>query len=145
MRTLVFTPHNPPTAARQHDMVRFLFTHLEQYGDAQTDILKCLDYAFSGDPGKGGVAVCRCQGEEIIACTVVNHTGMSGYIPEHILVYIAVHGEHRGKGLGKMLMEEIRKRCEGSIALHVEPENPARKLYENMGFTNRYLEMRLHR
>lgn len=33
----------------------------------------------------------------------------------------------------------------GNIALHVEPDNPAKKLYENCGFTNKYLEMRLNK
>ncbi|MGN6476242.1 MAG: hypothetical protein ACTHKV_03375 [Flavipsychrobacter sp.] len=32
---------------------------------------------------------------------------------------------------------------DGDIALHVEPDNPARQLYEQLGFTNKYLEMRL--
>jgi ribosomal protein S18 acetylase RimI-like enzyme len=32
---------------------------------------------------------------------------------------------------------------EGNIALHVEPDNPAKILYEKLGFTNKYLEMRL--
>ncbi|MDX5426634.1 MAG: GNAT family N-acetyltransferase, partial [Bacteroidota bacterium] len=31
---------------------------------------------------------------------------------------------------------------EGNVALHVEPDNPAKYLYENIGFTNKYLEMR---
>jgi len=76
---------------------------------------------------------------------VVNNTGMKGYIPENILVYIAVRGDQRGKGVGKGLMAQALERAQGSIALHVEPDNPARKLYESLGFTNKYLEMRLHR
>ena len=43
------------------------------------------------------------------------------------------------------LMNAAIERAEGSIALHVEPDNPARKLYEKLGFTNKYLEMRLTR
>ena len=31
---------------------------------------------------------------------------------------------------------------EGSIALHVEPDNPARFLYEKVGFSSKYIEMR---
>ena len=70
---------------------------------------------------------------------------MEGYIPENILVYIAVNKDFRGKGLGKQLMEKAIGFATGSIALHVEPDNPAKKLYEKLGFTNKYLEMRLQR
>ena len=35
------------------------------------------------------------------------------------------------------------KEIENDVALHVEPDNPAKKLYERLGFTNKYLEMRL--
>jgi ribosomal protein S18 acetylase RimI-like enzyme len=67
---------------------------------------------------------------------------MGGYIPEHILVYIAVDGRMRGKGVGKALMEEAILKTPGDIALHVEPHNPARRLYERLGFESKYLEMR---
>jgi ribosomal-protein-alanine N-acetyltransferase len=58
-------------------------------------------------------------------------------------VYIAVHEESRGSGLGKKMMQEVIEKAEGGIALHVEPDNPARRLYERLGFTSKYLEMRL--
>ena len=70
---------------------------------------------------------------------------MGGYIPENILVYIAVRGDLRGKGLGKKLMKAVLDEIEGDVALHVEANNPAKHLYESLGFTNPYLEMRLKR
>ena len=81
--------------------------------------------------------------EEIRAAVVVNKTGMDGYIPENILVYIATDKNHRGKGIGKTLIKNTIKQTEGDIALHVEADNPAKKLYEKFGFTTPYLEMRL--
>ena len=42
-------------------------------------------------------------------------------------------------------METVLANVEGDVALHVEPHNPAKKLYERLGFTNKYLEMRLTR
>ena len=120
----------------------FLFTHLEEYGDEKGAILKCIAYAYGDNPGQDGFVLIAHQENEILGVVIVNDTNMAGYIPGHILVYIAVHGEARGKGVGKALMEKALNETEGDVALHVEPENPARFLYEKFGFTNKYLEMR---
>src|SRR5690625_2089176 len=103
----------------------FLFTHLEEYGDEKGAILKCIAYAYGDNPGQDGFVLIAHQENEILGVVIVNDTNMAGYIPEHILVYIAVHGEARGKGVGKALMEKALNETEGDVALHVEPENPA--------------------
>jgi GNAT superfamily N-acetyltransferase len=121
----------------------FLFQHLDQFGDKKEFILKCLDYVFN--PDGGGFVVVAHEGKHIAGAVIINETGMDGYIPENILVYIAVDKAFRGKGLGKKLMALTMERAKGSIALHVEPDNPAKFLYQKLGFTNKYLEMRLQR
>ena len=40
-------------------------------------------------------------------------------------------------------MSKVIEFSKGDIALHVEKDNPAKYLYEKLGFTNKYLEMRL--
>lgn len=124
-------------------IAEFLVTHLEQYGDKLEDILKCIDYVM--DPNRGGNILVGLDNGKIAGVTILNNTGMSGYIPENILVYIAVDSAHRGKGYGKALMEKAIEVSQGSIALHVEPENPAVFLYQKLGFSSKYLEMRLTR
>ncbi len=127
-----------------HDQIAdFLVEHLDEFGDKKEDILKCL--AFAQDATKGGNIILAVAENEIIGAVVLNKTGMSGYIPENILVYIAVNNLYRGKGIGKKLMEDAITFSEGNIALHCEPQNPALKLYEKLGFTNKYLEMRLEK
>lgn len=121
----------------------FLEKHLDEFGDTKSDIMKCLSFAFN--PQRGGFVVLGIENEKIIGAVVINETGMGGYIPENILVYIAVHNEYRGQGLGKKLMEKAMDHAKGDIALHVEPNNPAKFLYEKLGFTNKYLEMRYKR
>lgn len=123
------------------DIASFLEVHLDKYGDKKSDILKCIDYVYS----RGGFIVLGTEDEQIAGAVVVNETGMDGYIPENILVYIAVHENQRGKGMGSKLMQFALDKAKGSVALHVEPDNPAKKLYEKLGFTNKYLEMRLQR
>ena len=132
-----------PEQAQFKAINEFLHTHLEQYGDKMEDIAKAMRYSL-GEGGKpGGFVLTSTEGDDITGAVVVNKTGMNGYIPDNILVYIATHNQHRGKGIGKKLMQKAIEIAEGDVALHVEPENPAKFLYEKLGFTNKYLEMRL--
>lgn len=121
----------------------FLYNHLDQFGDEKSAILKCIGYAYGDNPGQNGFVQLAYNQDEILGVVIINDTNMGEYIPEHILVYIAVHQKTRGKGVGKQLMKLVIEATEGDIALHVEPENPAKFLYEKFGFTNKYLEMRL--
>lgn len=131
------------TYLQKLEIADFLFQHLDEYGDPREHIMNCLDYALDQAVDKGGFAVLAREEGGIVGAVIINKTGMSGYIPDNILVYIAVDASQRGKGLGKKLMTTAITMASGDIALHVEPDNPARKLYEKLGFTNKYLEMRL--
>ncbi len=136
------TDHKPQEEEKQQ-IIDFLFLHLDEYGDPKKDIGKCIDYALQEFTSFGGSIITIKERDELAGVVVLNRTGMGGYIPENILVYIAIHKNHRGKGLGKKLMTEAINRTQGDIALHVEANNPAKYLYERIGFTNPYLEMRL--
>ncbi|HAC15959.1 MAG TPA: GNAT family N-acetyltransferase [Bacteroidetes bacterium] len=139
------TPSQNNSGFTLDQVADFLFQALEQYGDERHHILACLNYAVSDDPGKGGSITLATDENKIVGTVVINKTGMKGFIPENILVYIAVDPNQRGKGTGKALMETVIESTQGDIALHVEPDNPAKRLYERLGFTNKYLEMRLHK
>ncbi|MFT6749350.1 MAG: ribosomal-protein-alanine N-acetyltransferase [Flavobacterium sp.] len=142
MEFKIITPETGENKTYSHQTIaNFLFTHLEQYGDKTEDILKCIAYAMN--PDKGGSIIVGLDEEQIVGVVILNNTNMGGFIPENILVYIAVDNSQRGKGFGKKLMKKAIDTAKGDIALHVEPDNPAKILYEKLGFTNKYLEMRL--
>jgi len=143
MKFETYTHQNKPDETALQQIVDFLFVHLDPFGDEKSAIRKCLDYALAAPPAFGGLIHLAKNEAGICGCVVINHTGMAEYIPEHILVYIAVDAAMRGQGLGKKLISDVAELVPGNIALHVEPHNPAKRLYERMGFTNKYLEMRL--
>ena len=125
------------------DFVDFLYEHLEQYGDPKCDIEKAIDYALSDVEGKGGFLLAGYYSNEFAGALIMNKTGMSGYIPENIIVYVAAHKNWRAMGIGFYLIQKAIEMAEGEIALHVEQDNPARKFYEKMEFKSKYVEMRL--
>jgi ribosomal protein S18 acetylase RimI-like enzyme len=50
---------------------------------------------------------------------------------------IALLPEHRGRGIGRRLVQDVLDEAARSrrfVSLHVEAENPAKRLYERMGF-----------
>lgn len=134
---------SPVGLIEKQNIVDFLHEHLDEYGDSKEDITRALEYALSESSFQGGFVLKGLEEGKLAGVVLMNKTGMQGYIPENILVYIAVHKDFRGKGLGKQLMEKIISLTEGDIKLHVEPQNPARFLYEKVGFENKYLEYRL--
>lgn len=139
-----YTQKDKADQAVLNEIKIFLHQHLEQYGDRIPDIEKAMDYAMGVDGKPGGhIIEARNENNELLGATVINTTGMSGYIPENILVYIATHNKARGMGIGKQLMQKAIAETTGDMALHCDADNPARHLYEKLGFQNKYLEMRL--
>jgi ribosomal protein S18 acetylase RimI-like enzyme len=142
LKTVVYNEENKPSKQDKKDIVDFLYTHLEEFGDPKEHIEQAVKYAVMDAPSFGGFVLVNYLNDQMAGVAVINKTGMKGYIPENILVYIAVNKNRRGKGVGKDLMEKALDGSEGNVALHVEADNPAVKLYEKIGFTNKYLEMR---
>lgn len=140
---IIYSENDNPTSFVRDDIAEFMHEHLDEFGDEKKDILKSIAYAFGDKTGQNGFILLAHENDNIVGAVIINDTNMSGYIPDHILVYIAVDAAQRGKGIGKELMKRSIEATKGDIALHVEPENPAKFLYEKVGFTNKYLEMRL--
>lgn len=144
----IFNTNQEISSIEKEQIIDFLHTHLDEYRDNKEDIGKAIDFALRiNNPSLsmtplGGMVLVGKEDNEIVGCVVMNRTGMNGYIPDNILVYIAVHQDARGKGYGKQLMKKAIELTQGAIALHVEPENPARFLYEKIGFNSKYMEMR---
>ncbi|MBU1369274.1 MAG: GNAT family N-acetyltransferase [Bacteroidetes bacterium] len=143
MEIQIYDSYLPMGTLEKKQIVDFLHQHLDEFGDTKEAIKKAIEYAVGESSVVGGYVLVGSVDGKMAGAVVVNRTGMEEYIPENILVYIAVDAALRGQGIGKQLMKKSIELAKGNVALHVEPNNPARFLYEKVGFTNKYLEYRL--
>ena len=80
----------------------------------------------------------------IVGAIVVNQTGMEGFSPNYICVYVTVEDDHDQRDVVLFhLLQKAIEHTNGDIAMHVKPDNPALRVYEKLGFEARYLELRL--
>jgi GNAT superfamily N-acetyltransferase len=129
----------------REQLAPFLHESLKPYEDSVADINKAIDYVFTDDSSRGGYVLVAGVNGTPLGAVLVLETGMSGYVPENILVYIAVTPAARGKGLGGRLMKKAFAEADGDVKLHVEYDNPAKRLYERVGMVSKYAEMRYHK
>lgn len=127
------------------ELVDFFHQTMKPWEDTHGDISRGLEYVFSKDQGKGGFLVLAAEKRRICGALLMLNTGMGGFVPENLLLFVSVEPSQRGKGLGTKLVEMSLAECTGAVKLHVDYENPAKRLYERLGFKNKYAEMRLTR
>jgi len=131
-----------PDWAPRDELARFFHETMEPWNDSIEDVQAALDYLFSDADGKGGFLTLLRHEGALAGAVAMLATGMCGYVPAHILLFVSVDPSTRGKGLGGKLIQEALDHCPGDVKLHVEYENPAKRLYERLGFTTKYAEMR---
>jgi ribosomal protein S18 acetylase RimI-like enzyme len=122
-------------AGKLHDM-------LVPFEDTVPEIKNGLDYALDTGGSRGGFILAAMEEDRLAGALVMLNTNMSGYVPENLLLYVAVDSDLRGRGIGTQLIEKAIERCRGNVKLHVEYDNPAKKLYERIGFVSKYADMR---
>lgn len=123
-------------------LASFLHENLKPYEDTEMDIKAGVERALSSEPGRGGFVLMATKEGATVGALVILKTGMAGYVPPNLLLFVAVAPEHRGCGVGAALVRRAQALAGGDVKLHCEHDNPARRLYERMGFASKYLEMR---
>ncbi|MBL7192122.1 GNAT family N-acetyltransferase [bacterium] len=131
-----------PSWTSKPEIIDFFHHTMKPYHDKPEDIQRALDYAFSDSEGEGGFLMLTKVNGKLGGALLMLNSGMKGYIPENILLFVTVDPSLRGKGIGGKLIKRCIDECYGDVKLHIEYDNPAKRLYERIGFTNKYAEMR---
>jgi putative acetyltransferase len=116
------------------------FKRLNEEWIVQHFVLEDKDRAVLGDPVKyilnpGGRILFACAGEETVGCCALVPDGEGVYE----VAKMAVTETHRGRGIGRNILEAViaQSRALGALRLHLETNSKlpsATYLYEAMGF-----------
>lgn len=132
-----------PAWATRPRVVEFFHETMKPYEDKPEDIEHALDYAFSREKFAGGFLMLASSADALAGALLMLNTGMKGYVPENILLFVSVNPQLRGQGIGAKLIQRCFDEVEGDVKLHVDFDNPAKRLYERLGMQHKYAEMRL--
>jgi len=128
-----------------HKIIDFLCTYLPPFDERISTIRSAIDFALSTDYDGNGFVLIATANRKILGVVVSIRNKTMGFIPENVLVYVCVHRDYRNMGLGSRLVREAIKYVDGDVKIHVKKQNPAVKLYRQLGFEDDYLEMRYRR
>ncbi len=123
-------------------LAKFIYDNIKPYEDTLEDTKRAVEVAIDSDQPKGAFILLAEKNRKPLGALIMLRTGMKGYVPENILLMVCVHPSTRGKGVGGMLIRRSLELADGNVKLHVEYDNPAKKVYEKIGFTTKYAEMR---
>jgi predicted acetyltransferase len=129
----------------REDFVNFTYTHLRRFGDSKKLINKSIDYAFTKTRLRGGFLIVALLDDIIVGSFVLNKTGMADFVPENLIVYLAVHIKYFNKGIGEGLINKAFNLTKGSFKLHINTDNPEIEFYKQIGFIPMYYELRFIR
>lgn len=145
IKQTLYDPFTKMTFAEKTAIARFLQKNQENSTIDIPQIQSALDAAVKEIPSFGGFVLTVQDEDNILATVVVNHTGMDGFGPAHILTHFATHKEHRNVGIGRKLLTNAIAKLKGSVSLHLENNHPEKALLLELGFTEKYVEMELDR
>jgi ribosomal-protein-alanine N-acetyltransferase len=131
-----------PSWLTPEQLAVFLHKSLKPFEDSLPDVRQGIKDALSPEAGEPGFILLSEHDKKPLGALVMLRTGMAGYVPENLLLWVAVDPAARGQGIGGKLINRSFELADGDVKLHVEYDNPAKRLYERLGMTNKYAEMR---
>ena len=119
-------------------LMKDLDNFLGPYTDCGTEMVEAIDEALEN----GFIFEAVDNKKNRLGIVVITRTPFKSFQPKYHLAYIATSPKARGKGIGKILLEESQKRTDNDIALHVSPSNEnAIGFYEKFGWEIKYIRM----
>lgn len=145
MEMYAITALDMASTLRINMIVNFIYDNQVASEDTKANIYRSVEYALSPFKYQGGFVLLAEQNKSILGSVVVNRTNMEGYVPKNLMVYLAAVPNSAIPGFEKMLLSKVIQLTSSELACHIRVDNPAMKIFEDVGFKKNFFEMRLKR
>ena len=126
-------------------IVNFIFANQVGSEDTKINIYRSVEYALSPYKYQGGFVLLAEKNKSILGSVVINRTNMEGYVPKNLMVYLAADPNSAIPDFEKTLLSKVIQLTSSEVACHITVDNPAMKIFEDVGFKKNLFEMRLKR
>lgn len=124
-------------------LAEFLSVHLRPYEDTVDDTERAVRYALDQAPNQGGAVFLALRDGALAGALLSLDLHMGGFVADHLWIYVVIHPDWRGRGLGGQLMRAGFEHCPGTVKAHVDFDNGhSRHLFAKHGFVEKYVEVR---
>lgn len=134
VESIYYNATNRPTELEKHGVIKFVNDFIVDNPSNKENIRKSLEYATKERMSFGGFVIVQKWFGEIVGVSIVNHTGMEGYMPENILTYIAVSDHHKKNGIAKEMIQQVLNYAKGEVAVYLRDRNDLIPAFEHLGF-----------
>ena len=124
------------------DIINFLKTHLKPYVYSEEVLNGAIGYALSSDVNKRGFLVLAYAKKQLLGVVIGTQQELLDIISQNMLVYVCVHTEFRGKGIGARLVGETVHLTGGDLQIYLKRKSPVAAFFKKLGFTSDYEGMR---
>lgn len=139
--TQVFDAFTGMDPREKNSLIQFIMQN--GGGDCRQNITSAIDYALKHKPSFGGFILTMSAGEGPIAALIANKTGMEGYGPAYIFVYVTFHEKVKQMDLlAQKLLKKAISCTDGEIAMNISPDHPALKSFKKIGFSSDQVGLR---
>ncbi len=134
-----------PSYILKERMTRFILDNTSEHDLTYEAVWRSVEYSLSMSKNQGGFILVGREDGDMTSVLVMNRTRMEDYMPENILIHLAI-GPHVEKSeTGLKLLQKAIEITHGDLAVRLNKDHPDLSLYEVMGFRERYIEYQLQR
>ncbi len=137
-----YNAYSKVTPYQKDSIVKFLQQNLDGDEVSREAIVEAMDYAVKDRPSFGGFILTANESDKILGAMVVNSTGLE-VNPSNRVVYMAIADQYRGNGVASKLMKRAIELSKGKLALQVSNNPESIRMFEQLGFQTKYVELRL--